>query len=322
MELMCFCVFSIFFKKKTSVVLLIVSCILSALFHDSLCHGSTHLNLKHYHSNEELTDLLHNLTLEFPTLTRLYSIGQSVQGRELYVIQLGSNAPENRTRPLGMPMFKYVANIHGNEVVGRQLLINLIQYLLQNYAHEGSRARYLLDTVDIHIVPSLNPDGFQAAVVGECDSEYANRGRNNAHNKDLNRDFPDQFNTSLGIEGLSQLALKAKEVVARVESGREPETVAVMRWIASNPFVLSASLHGGSIVASYPFDDSKSHVTSGQDSLTPDNEVFYALAKTYASTHKTMSKGNICGLDKFVGGVTNGANWYDVNGKFLKVCFF
>ena len=29
-----------------------------------------------------------------------------------------------------------------------------------------------------------------------------------------------------------------------------------MKWIVSNPFILSGNLHGGSVVASYPFDDS------------------------------------------------------------------
>merc|ERR1719369_2483197 len=87
-----------------------------------------------------------------------------------------------------------------------------------------------------------------------------------------------------------------------------------MTWIVSNPFVLSGNLHGGSVVPSYPFDDSASHVESGRKSAAPDDAVFRHLAHLYADNHATMSKGNICEGDNFPGGVTNGAEWYDVPG--------
>jgi carboxypeptidase D len=66
-------------------------------------------------------------------------------------------------------------------------------------------------------------------------------GRYNAKGIDLNRDFPDRFDQRI-IEKL-------------YGAKRQPETLAVMEWIKSNPFVLSANLHGGAVVASYPYDN-------------------------------------------------------------------
>lgn len=75
-----------------------------------------------------------------------------------------------------------------------------------------------------------------------CDSAPGFEGRVNANGVDLNRDFPDQFDMTKSS--------------GSILDGRQNETVAMMTWIVSNPFVLSGNLHGGAVVASYPFDDS------------------------------------------------------------------
>ena len=85
-----------------------------------------------------------------------------------------------------------------------------------------------------------------------------------------------------------------------------------MKWIKSIPFVLSANLHGGAVVASYPFDDSRAH-RSGHYSASPDDRFFKWAASLYADHHRTMWKGDHCG-DSFQNGITNGAAWYDVPG--------
>lgn len=95
-----------------------------------------------------------------------------------------------------------------------------------------------------------------------------------------------------------------------------------MHFCFSYRFVLSANLHGGSVVASYPYDDSAVHQRSGLYSRSDDDEVFKYLAKAYASNHPIMKTGtpNCPGEEKevFEGGITNGAQWYDVEGKTLK----
>lgn len=61
----------------------------------------------------------------------------------------------------------------------------------------------------------------------------------------------------------------------------EPETKAVIDWSLSHPFVLSANLHGGALVANYPYDNNPD-MLSGQEFDTPDHPVFLHLAHVYS----------------------------------------
>ena len=82
---------------------------------------------------------------------------------------------------------------------------------------------------------------------GDCWGGGPESGRLNANDKDLNRDFPDQFRAEDKV-------LKTR---TELTASRQPETQALINLIVENPFVLSASLHGGAVVASYPFDNSE-----------------------------------------------------------------
>lgn len=69
---------------------------------------------------------------------------------------------------IGKPDIKYIANIHGNEPVGKELLLHLVQYLVTGYDTD-SYIKWLLDNTRIHLLPSLNPDGYAASKEGTCD---------------------------------------------------------------------------------------------------------------------------------------------------------
>ena len=75
------------------------------------------------------------------------------------------------------PMVKLLGNIHGNEVVGREVLLRLATYILSN--SHLPRINNILEKTDLHILVSLNPDGFEKRD-GKC--HEPNTGRNNTNN--------------------------------------------------------------------------------------------------------------------------------------------
>ena len=173
------------------------------------------------------------------------------------------------------PEFKYVSTMHGNETIGNEMCLYFIDHLLTNYASDPNIA-HLVNEIDIWVVPLMNPDGFESQT------------RENAHGVDLNRHFPE------GSDGDENTT-----------SGKEPEVAAIMDWTFASSFTLSANMHTGALVANYPFDDDNKGSTF---SPTPDEDLFVYISEEYSYYNSPMWNGS------FTHGITNGAEWYTIDG--------
>lgn len=233
--------------------------------------------LGQYHNHAELTIALQDYANQYPSLCRLVSLGDSVEGRELWALLITDNPDVEEDEP----EFKYVSTMHGNEPVGTEMLLYLIDYLLSEYG-SNARATSLVDETAIWIVPMMNPDGNMVPQ------------RTNANGKDLNRSFPaypDDFeDTIYDGESLD-------------DAGREPEVQHLMHWSAENSFVLAANFHTGALVVNYPYDDDGK--ISGMNAPSPDDDLYIDISLRYASNNPPMYASST-----FEDGITNGTAWY------------
>jgi hypothetical protein len=123
--------------------------IISSILVVSFCQYENH------HNTEEMLALLDRIQMQCPDITYLYDLPlKSYENRPLRVIVFSDNPKEHE---LLEPEFKYVANMHGNEVVGRELLLRLADYLCQEYRNGNERIINLIHNTRIHLMPSMNP---------------------------------------------------------------------------------------------------------------------------------------------------------------------
>ncbi len=231
-------------------------------------HEAMEKAFANYPSPDQIEQKLLELQSDYSSFLKLISIGKSGNGHELYAVKISDNVDTDELEP----EFKYIANMHGDEIVGRELMVLLIEDLAKKYAAGDSATTSLINNTEIYIIPSMNPDGAES------------RRRGNARWSDLNRNFPD-FTTDN----------------RNTPSGRQPETKAVMAFQAERKFALSANFHGGTECVNYPWD------TTGDN--FPLLEMVKNLSNEYAQDVPGMKNST-----EFPGGITNGYDWYEVDG--------
>ncbi|XP_029921957.1 adipocyte enhancer-binding protein 1 isoform X2 [Myripristis murdjan] len=330
----------------------ILACQLPNSYHsENEVTPSDELDYRH-HNYKEMRQMMKVINEECPNITRIYNIGKSSQGLKMYAMEISDNPGEHET---GEPEFRYTAGLHGNEALGRELLLLLMQFLCKEYNDENPRVRRLVEGVRIHLVPSLNPDAYELAY--EMGSEMGNwaLGHWTEEGYDIFQNFPDLNSILWGAEdrGWVPRVVPNHHIPLpenTLNGSLAVETKAIISWMERNPFVLGANLQGGEKLVAYPFDmqrpprsaadgyglrrgrrPSEEHEMNeetwariqrqneGALRETPDDTMFRWLAMSYAHSHLTMTETyrGSCHTDDVTGGqgIINRASWKPVVGS-------
>ncbi|HWI65901.1 MAG TPA: M14 family metallopeptidase [Symbiobacteriaceae bacterium] len=110
-----------------------------------------------YHRYDELVQDLQRLAAAYPNLTRLYSVGKSYEGRDLWCLEITNHATGDHA---DKPGYYVDANLHAGEVTGTACALYTAWYLLTNYGSNEEITR-LVDTIAFYVLPRVSPDGAE-----------------------------------------------------------------------------------------------------------------------------------------------------------------
>lgn len=136
-----------------SVLALVGLLLLPGLFPQPVA-AQVKIDWEKYHDHEEVTRIVHDWAEEYPNLVQLEQIGESVQGRELWLLTLTNQ----ETGPAeNKPALWIDGNSDGGEIMSKEVALYLIDYLLRNHGSDA-RVTDILDSKTLYIEPDANPD--------------------------------------------------------------------------------------------------------------------------------------------------------------------
>ena len=118
------------------------------------------MNFNHFFSNDELSHLLDEWVATYPDLTQVTSIGNSHEGKPIWLLTLTNQATGS---DLEKPAIWIDANIHATEITGTTSALYIAYQLLTGYGNDDQITRQLDQSV-YYIVPRVNPDGAEWAM--------------------------------------------------------------------------------------------------------------------------------------------------------------
>jgi len=216
-----------------------------------------------YHNYAEMNAELDALVEKYPNLAHKFTIGKSLQGRDIVGIRIGAHATDGLSQS-SLPGIVIMGGHHAREHLSMEMPLLLAKHLLEN--RDGTVLR-LLDTRDIFLIPQVNPDGAEFDIsTGSYQMWRKNRSTNNGNScagVDLNRNYGFKW----GQGGSS--SNPCNETYMGPVPFSEPETRAVKAFVEGHPNLkVLLTLHTYSELILYPWGVSYDGIENVADKAT------------------------------------------------------
>jgi len=136
---------------------IIIICVTLFFFMVPVVADETTHPAKGYHNFSALTKALQDLASKNKNITKLSSIGKTLNGKDIWMLQISGNKDP---KPEVKQALLICGNLEGDHVVGSEVALGIAEYLINGYGND-EKVTKILDKRTFYIVPRLNPDGAE-----------------------------------------------------------------------------------------------------------------------------------------------------------------
>ncbi|MGD8719988.1 MAG: M14 family metallopeptidase, partial [Candidatus Zixiibacteriota bacterium] len=108
-----------------------------------------------YTEYAEMVPILQNLENTYPNICKLYDVGDTWEGREIWALKISDNVA---THDAGENDILINGNHHAREIMTVEVPLYLATQLCEKYATDPE-VKLIVDNVETWIIPMVNPDG-------------------------------------------------------------------------------------------------------------------------------------------------------------------
>lgn len=236
-----------------------------------------------YHNYAEMIADVNAIVAKYPAIASKRVLGKSYEGRDIVAVKISDNVATDEAEPEVL----YDANHHAREHITVEQALYLMHEFTDDYASD-SRVKAIVDSREIWIVPSVNPDGSEYDIAtGSYRSWRKNRQPNSgstAVGTDLNRNYSYNW----GCCGGSSTS-KSSETYRGASAFSAPETKVIRDFVASRvvggvqQIKTTMDFHSYSELVLWPYGYTTSK--TGPGLTTDDNNALATLGRQMAATN-------------------------------------
>lgn len=229
-----------------------------------------------YHNYAEMSAALQQTAAAYPDITRLYTIGLTLEGRPIPALKI-SDDPQ--TDDPGEPAVLFFGLTHAREHLTVEMGLAIVRFFTEAYGRDPALTN-LVNTREIWVIPNVNGDGGEFDIEGGYYHYWRKNRRPNAdgsYGVDLNRNYGYRWGCCGGSS-----SVPSHETYRGPAAFSEPETQALRDFVLAHPAITAAiTFHTYGELILYPFGYTYEDLPADMDPT--DRAAFVALAERMAA---------------------------------------